>query len=138
MAAFETPLFKTVKQYTSNFLYCYTFPVQTKPNETLRNCAPEGFIWVYKYYNLFCLFIVKCRLDGGCLCRAILPSMFFSFLSTKYHSLSLICMIYCICLPHPFWQQKGGVYIMDLLSFILSITASVVAYFICKWLDRRY
>ncbi|RGM01859.1 nitrate reductase [Hungatella hathewayi] len=40
-------------------------------------------------------------------------------------------------LSHPFWQQEGGAYIMDIFTFILSIVASVVAYFICKWLDKR-
>ena len=38
-------------------------------------------------------------------------------------------------LSHPFWQQKGGASMPTLGSFILSIVASVVAYYICKWLD---
>lgn len=38
-------------------------------------------------------------------------------------------------LSHPFWQQKGGESMTLLDSFILPILASVVAYYICKWLD---
>ena len=34
--------------------------------------------------------------------------------------------------------RKGVVLFMDLvLSFMLSILASVIAYYICKWLDRK-
>lgn len=38
-------------------------------------------------------------------------------------------------LSHPFWQQKGGALNLDLTSFILSIVASIIADFVCKWLD---
>lgn len=34
--------------------------------------------------------------------------------------------------------QKGGALFVDIISsFMLSILASVVAYYICKWLDRK-
>ena len=34
--------------------------------------------------------------------------------------------------------DRKGVYHMDiLLSFILSVLASVVAYYLCKWFDRE-
>nr|DAO72289.1 MAG TPA: hypothetical protein [Caudoviricetes sp.] len=32
--------------------------------------------------------------------------------------------------------QKGGVYfVREILSFVCFVVASVVAYYICKWLD---
>nr|DAP56432.1 MAG TPA: hypothetical protein [Caudoviricetes sp.] len=40
-------------------------------------------------------------------------------------------------LSHPIWQQKGGFSLEKLLSFIMSVLASVVAYYLCKWLDRH-
>ncbi|MBD5546045.1 MAG: nitrate reductase [Lachnospiraceae bacterium] len=40
-----------------------------------------------------------------------------------------------ILLSHPFWQQKGGVSLAILVSFLISVMASVVGYYICKWLD---
>ena len=38
----------------------------------------------------------------------------------------------------PNLQQKGGVSLMEeiLTSFLISVIASVVDYYICKWLDR--
>ena len=41
-----------------------------------------------------------------------------------------------LVLPPPIQVQKGGCSRMDpILSFYLSVMASVVAYYICKWLD---
>lgn len=38
-------------------------------------------------------------------------------------------------LPPPYWYQKGGEFIVTALqSFFISVMASVVSYFICKWL----
>ena len=38
----------------------------------------------------------------------------------------------------PRQEQKGGALFMDILSsFMLSIMASVIAYYICKWLDGK-
>ena len=34
------------------------------------------------------------------------------------------------------FQQEGGGILDILITFILSVIASVVAYYICKWLDR--
>lgn len=40
-------------------------------------------------------------------------------------------------LPPPTLAQEGGEFILYyLISFIISVAASVVAYYICKWLDR--
>lgn len=35
----------------------------------------------------------------------------------------------------PIWQQKGGVSLAILVSFLISVMASVVGYYISKWLD---
>lgn len=36
----------------------------------------------------------------------------------------------------PIWQQKGGDTMTDILiSFLVSVLASVAGYYICKWLD---
>lgn len=38
----------------------------------------------------------------------------------------------------PFWQQEGGVYVSSILiSFLISVIAGIVSYYICKWLDRN-
>ena len=44
-------------------------------------------------------------------------------------------MILMVSLSSPFWQQKGGVSMNHLLSFLVSVAASVVGYYIRKWLD---
>jgi len=33
------------------------------------------------------------------------------------------------------WQQKGGADMSILISFLVSVIASIVGYYICKWLD---
>ena len=38
-------------------------------------------------------------------------------------------------LSHPFWQQKGGACMSEIISLLVSVLASVVGYYICKWLD---
>ena len=40
-----------------------------------------------------------------------------------------------ILLPSPIPVQEGGAVMEVLASFILSVMASVVAYYICKWFD---
>ena len=40
-------------------------------------------------------------------------------------------------LPSLNWQQEGGARMELLTSFIISVIASVVAAYICKWLDRE-
>lgn len=44
-------------------------------------------------------------------------------------------MIYLQRCRNPFWQQKGGVTMDILISFFVSVMASIVSYYICKWLD---
>ena len=54
--------------------------------------------------------------------------------------ISYLCFSFCVyailsVLPPPIMALKGGV-TMDLAtSFISSVVAGVVAYYICKWLD---
>lgn len=40
----------------------------------------------------------------------------------------------------PDCQQKGGVAMSDdaICSFFTSVVASIVSYYICKWLDKRF
>jgi hypothetical protein len=40
-------------------------------------------------------------------------------------------------LSHPFWQQKGGVSVLDSISFFLSVMAGIIANYVCKWLDSK-
>ena len=40
-------------------------------------------------------------------------------------------------LPCPIWQQRGGGTMEVLTNFLVSVTAGVLCYYICKWLDRR-
>jgi hypothetical protein len=43
-----------------------------------------------------------------------------------------------ILLSNPFWQQKGGCKMENMfLTFLLSIVASIIAYYICKRLDGK-
>lgn len=42
---------------------------------------------------------------------------------------------YNMIVTAPILVQEGGDVLEILLSFILSIVASVIAYYICKWLD---
>ena len=41
-----------------------------------------------------------------------------------------------ICVATPRQAQKGGAFLELLISFLVSVVASVTAYYICKWLDR--
>ncbi len=57
--------------------------------------------------------------------------MIVQFYLSKYDDFAIILL-----LPTP--RSEGGEGIMYILeSFILSVLASVVAYYICKWLDRK-
>ena len=38
-------------------------------------------------------------------------------------------------LPPLYWQQEGGHYMEDAISFIFAVMAGVVCHLICKWLD---
>lgn len=51
-----------------------------------------------------------------------------------YTILYKIDIIYNVATPRQ--AQKGGLTLQDLfISFILSVLASIVAYYVCKWLD---
>ncbi len=39
--------------------------------------------------------------------------------------------------PTPNWQQEGGESMELLITFLVSVVAGIVAYYICKWLDRH-
>ena len=47
-------------------------------------------------------------------------------------------MLYWLCCPSPFWQQKG-VDTMDtiLTNFLVAVAAQVAAHFLCKWLESH-
>ena len=47
----------------------------------------------------------------------------------------ILCMSHCNSSMHKFCGRREACYSM-LGSFFLSVAASVVAYYICKWLDR--
>ena len=39
-------------------------------------------------------------------------------------------------LSYPIWQQEGGGHVTSVIvSFLVSVVAGIVAYYICKWLD---
>lgn len=38
-------------------------------------------------------------------------------------------------LLHPIQAEKGVSSLNSIMSFLLSVMASVIAYYICKWLD---
>ncbi len=42
-----------------------------------------------------------------------------------------------LLLPFSLWQQGEVTYMAHLVNFFLSVVASVVGYYICKWLDRH-
>lgn len=44
-------------------------------------------------------------------------------------------MIYCYCYRPDTGDRKGVWHVDMLLSFVLSILAGVIAYYLCKWLD---
>ena len=47
-------------------------------------------------------------------------------------------MLYWLCCPSPFWQQKG-VDTMDtiLTNFLVAVAAQVAAHFLRKWLESH-
>ena len=56
-----------------------------------------------------------------------LPNFFYVF--------SQICYNYVAAFP--LYYGSGGGVKMSLVVFILSVLASIVAYYICKWVDRH-
>jgi len=50
----------------------------------------------------------------------------------KNWSISVIVL----CVATPRRAQKGGVRLELIISFLISVMASITAYYICKWFDR--
>ena len=42
-----------------------------------------------------------------------------------------------LCCPSPYWQQKGGDFVVYIATLIISIVAGIICHYICKWLDRK-
>ena len=42
-----------------------------------------------------------------------------------------------LLLSLPIWQRKGGYCLEFIISFLVSVAAGVISYYICKWLDRK-
>lgn len=40
-------------------------------------------------------------------------------------------------LPFPLWQQREVNAVEQIKAFLASVGASVVSYYVCKWLDKR-
>jgi hypothetical protein len=40
-------------------------------------------------------------------------------------------------LPFSLWQQREVTYMNELHEFLLAVAASIVGYYVCKWLDSR-
>lgn len=40
-------------------------------------------------------------------------------------------------LPFSLWQQREVIALSILVSFFVSVAASVAGYYVCKWLDRH-
>ena len=47
-------------------------------------------------------------------------------------------MLYWLCCPSPFWQQKGVDTMETILTnFLVAVAAQVAAHFLCKWLESH-
>ena len=46
------------------------------------------------------------------------------------------CVILAM-LPFSLWQQREVIALSILVSFFVSVAASVAGYYVCKWLDRH-
>lgn len=53
-----------------------------------------------------------------------------------------MCRIFCytvpVGLPTSIYKRKGVIPMDILFSFILSVAAGVVSYYICKWLEEQF
>ena len=53
-----------------------------------------------------------------------------------------MCRIFCytvpVGLPTSIYKRKGVVTMEMVVSFILSVAAGVVSYYICKWLEEQF
>ena len=54
----------------------------------------------------------------------------------------VMCRIFCytvlVGLPTWIYKRKGVIPMDILFSFILSVAAGVVSYYICKWLEEQF
>ena len=50
----------------------------------------------------------------------------------------IFCYTVPVGLPTSIYKRKGVIPMDILFSFILSVAAGVVSYYICKWLDEQF
>ena len=47
-------------------------------------------------------------------------------------------MLYWLCCPSPFWEQKEVSRMIDIFTnFIVAVAAQVAATYLCKWLESH-
>lgn len=51
--------------------------------------------------------------------------------------LFVVSYVMLVSLPFSLWQQREVIALSILVSFFVSVVASVVGYYVCKWLDRH-
>lgn len=116
---------------TPNFLEIKTTISKQKPAASQPILA--GYI-INTFYSLFC------RLKNAAPKPAASQPI---FLTSIIPHISPLCQS-LISFPVDLWynghavdslQQRGGARMEYLISFLISVGASIVAYYICKWLD---
>ena len=116
---------------TPNFLEIKTTISKQKPAASHPILA--GYI-INTFYSLFC------RLKNAAPKPAASHPI---FLTSIIPHISPLCQS-LISFPVDLWynghavdslQQRGGARMEYLISFLISVGASIVAYYICKWLD---
>ena len=116
---------------TPNFLEIKTTISKQKPAASYPILA--GYI-INTFYSLFC------RLKNAAPKPAASHPI---FLTSIIPHISPLCQS-LISFPVDLWynghavdslQQRGGARMEYLISFLISVGASIVAYYICKWLD---
>ena len=67
------------------------------------------------------------------------PPFFYAGRRMKKDLKEVLYVIYCVCCHSLYRQRKGGGHYLEhiIVSFLISVMASVVGYYICKWLDRK-
>ena len=50
----------------------------------------------------------------------------------------IFCYTVLVGLPTSIYKRKGVVTMEMVVSFILSVAAGVVSYYICKWLEEQF
>jgi hypothetical protein len=43
---------------------------------------------------------------------------------------------YTVFAAVPLWQQRGGVFMLEVYNFLAAVAASVAGNLVCKWLER--